>query len=232
MMQQLEQCLFDEMKLLENHWMKQYRSFDSNQIPFIEATLNQMFKEAKKIKTQALGDTKLRDTVSFNGDDASNEFIHVMCCCFEEWIEHDGVELQKALYKHNLRNTDDWFPVVLITQQINEMSFPDEQITVYRGCHNSQLGSDVYRNRQSWTTSLEEAKNFAFSHPSDEQHRQESFVLKATVARTDILWDRGHESEMVLKIGFTPCSIEVMKIAYDDYNCEQNIAIYDSTLAV
>ncbi|MUK67130.1 hypothetical protein [Aliivibrio fischeri] len=75
------------------------------------------------------------------------------------------------------------------------------------------------------------AKKFAFDHPSTEQLKQENVVLKGVVARTDILWDRGYESEMVLRMGFNPISLERMDITYDDYLSEQNIAVYDSTLA-
>lgn len=228
---QLKHCLFNEMKLLKEYWMTQYRSFDSTQMQIIDSTLNQMFTEAQKIKADGLCANKLRERIKFRGDDESDEFIHVMCCCFIAWIEHNGMELQKELYKHSERGADNWFPVVIITEQINELSVADEQITVYRGCHNGQLEDEIYRNRQSWTTDVEVAKKFAFGSPSTEQLRQESVVLKGVVARTDILWDRGYESEMVLRMGFNPISLERMDITYDDYLSEQNIAVYDSTLA-
>ncbi|HHF3029970.1 TPA: hypothetical protein ACPJ05_003681 [Vibrio diabolicus] len=228
---QLEHCLFNEMKLLEDHLMEQYRSLNNSQMLFVDTMLNQMLTEAQKIKADGLCANKLRDCISFSGDDEPNEFIHVMYCCFIEWIEHNGVELQKALYKHSERGTDNWFPVAIITEQINKLSVPDEQIVVYRGCHKSQLENEVYRNRQSWTTDVEVAKKFAFSHPSTEQLKQDSVVVKAVVARTDILWDRGYESEMVLRMGFKPICLERMDITYDDYLSEQNITVYDSTLA-
>ncbi|GAJ72764.1 hypothetical protein JCM18904_3616 [Vibrio sp. JCM 18904] len=230
---QLKHCLFNEMKLLEEYWMTQYRSFDSTQMQIIDSTLNQMFTEAQKIKADGLCTNKLRERIKFSGDDESDEFIHVMCCCFIAWIEHNGMELQKELYKHSERGADNWFPVVIITEQINELSVADEQITVYRGCHNGQLEDEIYRNRQSWTTDVEVAKKFAFdSPPSTEQLKQESVVLKGVVARKDILWDRAYESEMVLRMGFNPpISLERMDITYDDYLSEQNIAVYDSTLA-
>lgn len=229
---QLKHCLFNEMKLLKEYWMTQYRSFDSTQMQIIDSTLNQMFTEAQKIKAGGLCANNLWDRIKFgDNDDELIEFILVMSYCFQEWIEHDGMELQKALYRHSERCADNWFPVVIITEQINELSVPYEQITVYRGCHNGQLEDEIYRNRQSWTTDVEVAKKFAFSSPSTEQLRQESVVLKGVVARTDILWDRSYESEMVLRMGFNPISLETMDITYDDYLSEQNIAVYDSTLA-
>lgn len=228
---QLEHCLFNEMKILKDHWMEQYRSFNNTQMQFVDTTLNQMLTEAQKIKADGLCSNKLRERIKFSGDNESNEFIHVMCCCFIEWIEHNEMELQKELYKHSERCADNWFPVVIITEKINELSVPYEQITVYRGCHNSEFESEVYRNRQPWTTDIEEAKKFAFCNPSTDQLKQEGVVLKAVVARTDVLWDRGYESEMVLRMGFDPISIERMGITYDDYLSEQNIAVYDSTLA-
>ncbi|MBB1463097.1 hypothetical protein H5300_07170 [Vibrio sp. SG41-7] len=228
---QLKHCLFNEMKLLKDHWMEQYRSFDNSQMQFIDTTLNQMLTEAQKIKASSLCANNLRDRIKFSGDNESNEFIHVMCCCFIEWIEHNGVALQKELYRHSERCADNWFPVVIITEQINELSVPDEQITVYRGCHKSQLENEVYRNRQPWTTDVKVAKKFAFDHPSTDQLKQDSVVIKAVVARTDILWDRGYESEMVLRMGFNPIYLERMDITYDDYLSDQNITVYDSTLA-
>ena len=219
------------MKLLKDHWMEQYRSFDNSQMQFIDTTLNQMLTEAQKIKASSLCANNLRDRIKFSGDNESNEFIHVMCCCFIEWIEHNGVALQKELYRHSERCADNWFPVVIITEQINELSVPDEQITVYRGCHKSQLENEVYRNRQPWTTDVKVAKKFAFDHPSTDQLKQDSVVVKAVVARTDILWDRGYESEMVLRMGFNPIYLERMDITYDDYLSDQNITVYDSTLA-
>lgn len=228
---QLEHCFFNEMKLIESHWMTQYRSFDSTQMQIIDSALNQMFTEAQTIKADGLCANKLRDRIKFSGDDESDEFIHVMCCCFIEWIEHNGIELQKALYEHNERCADNWFPVVIITEQINEPSIPDEQITVYRGCHNSEIENEVYQNRQPWTTNIEVAKKFAFCNPSTDQRKQEGVVLKAVVARKDIFWNRRKESEMVLRTGFNPISFKKMDITYDDYLSEQNIAVYDSTLA-
>ena len=141
--------------------------------------------------------------------------------CFKEWQKHEGVELQKSIYEHTNRSTDNWFPVVVINQKINECKLEGDNITLYRGCGKCEFETQEFKQRQSWTKDLSIAKTFAFNHPSSKTSLEKRVVIETVVNKNDILWDRVAESEMVLKLGFSPIS-STIAMTYGDYKVQSS----------
>lgn len=57
-------------------------------------------------------------------------------------------------------------------------------------------------------------------HPSSSTFLEDRIVIEAVVKKSDVLWDRIAEAEMVLKVGFCPMSAFVT-MTYDDYKEQQ-----------
>ena len=140
--------------------------------------------------------------------------------CFKELQSSEGIQLQKKLYEHTNRSTDNWFPLVKIEEQINECTYDNEHITVYRGCNQDEFETNVFQQRQSWTTDLAVAKVFAFNHPPSSTFIEDRVVVEAVVIKSDVLWVRSAESEKVLRLGFSPQSA-IIRMTYDDYQAQQ-----------
>ncbi|MEC4724302.1 hypothetical protein HWQ46_01905 [Shewanella sp. D64] len=213
-------CLKNEMKVIWSHFENKYLSFSPAQQAVICAEIEKMLEASKLIKAGNLLAQKFNDFYFENGDVLLNEFLQSLFDCFKQWQNHDGIELQKSIYAHTNRGTDNWFPVVLIDRKISECKLEGDDITLYRGCDESEFETQEFKKRQSWTSDFSIAKTFAFHHPSSRALIEKRVVVEAVVNRNDILWDRGIESEMVLKEGFSPTSSTVA-MTYDDYKAQR-----------
>ena len=209
-------CLVNDMKVSWDHFEAKYSSFSNTVQILIDSKLLEMLEVSRSIKA---GNTAADDfnILFYEGcDEVTNEFLQAMFDCFKEWQTSEGIQLQKNLYKHTNRSTDNWFPLVKIEEKINECSYDDEFITVYRGCNQDEYKTNVFQQRQSWATDLAVAKVFAFNHPSNSNSLKNRVVIKAVVKKSDVLWDRNAESEMVLRLSFSPKSA-IIAMTYDHY---------------
>lgn len=209
-------CLKNEMKVSWNHFETKYFSFNNTIQSSIDNKLLEMLEVSNSIKAGNTPSDDFNALFYEEGGALTNEFIQAMFDCFREWQSSEGIQLHKNLYGHTNRGTDNWFPVVIIEKKINEYSLRDEYLTVYRGCSQDEYDANVFHQRQAWTTDIDTAKVFAFCHPSTSTNLAERIVIKAVIKTDDVLWDRKIESEIVLRLGFTPKSTTIV-MTYDDY---------------
>ncbi len=213
------QCLRSEMMILWSHFYRKYLSFSPAIQTLINDKIEKMLEASKSIKNESLQANAFNVFYYEDGDNSINEFLQAMFDCFKEWQKHEGLELQKNIYKHTNRSAGHWFPVVIIDQKINECEIKGDDITLYRGCDEDEYITNKFKQRQSWSKDLSVAKTFAFNHPPSNTLLEKRIVIKALVNKIDILWDRGAESEMVLKLEFSPISSTV-EMMYSDYKAQ------------
>lgn len=206
-------CLVNEMKVSWEHLEAKYSSFSTEIQSLIDSELIEMLEVSRSIKTGNATADDFKTLFYEDGDELTNEFLQAMFDCLKQWQSYEGIQLQKNLYEHTNRNTDYWFPLVKIEEQINECTYDDKFITVYRGCNEDEFPKGDFKQRQSWTTDIDVAKTFAFHHASGPLvHR---IVIQASINKKYVLWDKGGvENEMVLRLGFEPESSNVV-MTYD-----------------
>lgn len=207
------QLLNSEMGINLDHFLLKYGSFDSVFQNEANHLLSAMLCDIKKI----IQDNLPLDTFNIHyhetGNENQDEFIQAMFNCFKLLPEYSGLALQQAIYAHTNRGGENWFPIVIITDQVTDNSDLDEELTLYRGCSTDEFNSKEYR--QSWTTRLDVACIFAFQHfhNLDLNNR---VVIKAKINKSDIAWNREIEGEMVLIPNTTPLLDEV-ELTYQQY---------------
>ncbi len=106
----------------------------------------------------------------------------------------------KELYFY--QENEAWYPKVVIASTIDVseiINYPD-LITVYRGCSNQELESGTFK--QSWSTSIDVAREFAFSHYAQEQWftKDERVIVKAIIPKQGVYLTRiaHHEREVIV----------------------------------
>lgn len=213
-------CLRNEMNIFWDHFESKYQSFSQETQNLIDEKLQEMFKVSSAIKNRDQSSDTFNSCFYSEGDDLTNDFLQTVFDVFKEWQSYEGVQLHKSIYKHTNRSTDNWFPVVRIEEQINECSVLDDNLVVYRGCNQDEFETNTFQQRQSWTRDINIAKTFAYRHPPPSSSLELRVVIKAVINRRDVLWDRGIESEMVLRLGFVPISESII-LTYGDYLREQ-----------
>ena len=113
-------------------------------------------------------------------------------------LKYDGVELWKELHTHNNRGGEDWFPVVIFREPLEDYCSSFTLKTIYRGCNQSEHQAGSFG--QCWTTCKQIAIDFAFNkYPLlDSSQRR---VYQAEVPCEDIIWipTVSTESEVVIK---------------------------------
>lgn len=223
MKQEVINCLKFDMKISWEHFCAKLSSFSYDQRDIICHELAQLHEVSSRVKAQEVSTSEYDGLYYESNDDALDEFLQAMFDCYKAWQKHDGLELTKCLYEHTNRSTDNWFPIVLIEEKVNDLLCADEYIAVYRGCDVSELTDEVYRNRQSWSTDFDVAKTFAYHHPSTKTLRNNRVVIKAVVHRDFILWARNAESEAVLAMGFEALSV-VTVMTFDNFKAQGGVA--------
>jgi polyhydroxyalkanoate synthesis regulator protein len=205
--QEVLDCLSNEMNVNIGHFLTKYHSFDYAFKDKVNDLLSSMLSDSKKT-------SKLDSNVHYyeKGNYEQNDFMQVMFDCFREFNTKKGLELHKAIYEHTNRGGDNWFPIVEIASPVKDYSDQPQNITVFRGCSLKEFESKNYR--QSWSSELDVAKIFAFTHFNSDENKR--VVIKATVSNTDIAWMRNGESEVVLLPGFTPLS-STIELDYNQY---------------
>jgi len=213
-------CLVNEMKIFWGHFEKKYSSFSSEVQSLIDSKLLQMLDISRSIKAGNIPSEEFNTLYNEGGDEPTNEFLWALFDCFKQWQLYEGIELQKNIYKHTNRGTDNWFPIVKIEEQINECSVLEDNFVVYRGCNHDEFETNTFRQRQSWTRDFKVAKTFAYYHPPSTSSLKQRVIIKAVIDRKDVLWDRVIESEMVLRLGFVPVSASII-FTYEDFLKQQ-----------
>ncbi|HHK8570531.1 TPA: hypothetical protein ACQYC4_001348 [Vibrio parahaemolyticus] len=216
MKQEVIDCLKLDMKVCWKHFSQKLSSFTADEKVIICNNLSQLYNVSTDVKAKKATDADYNALYYESGSPELNEFLQAMFDCFKDWQVYSDIELIKCLYAHTNRGTDNWFPVVIINKKINEFQCEGELVTVYRGCHNNELTTDKYTQRQSWSTDFNVAKSFAFYHPSSDTPRNDRIVIKATVNKESILWARNAESEVVLALDFTAKSVSTA-MTYDEF---------------
>lgn len=163
-------------------------------------------------KFEATG--KPRDLYS-GTDNEAEEFIRSHYCNSINGINcSDAIQVLDALrhsfscYAYNglhqlytRQENESWHPKIKLTQILtpNDIDTLDEELALYRGCDISELENNSYG--QAWTTSLEEAEKFAYTHYQDQPwfDKSKRIVLKATCSKNHVLFsDQSIEHEVVV----------------------------------
>lgn len=210
-------CLRSEIGISWPHFESKYNTFKDEVKQLIDEKLLEMYDISLSIKNNKAPVNKFISCFYNQGDEYTNEFLQSMYDCFKAWQSLQDIELKKVLYEHVNRGTDDWFPLVIIKDPINQCARIEDSLVVYRGCHKSEFDKNTYQQRQSWSTNIQIAEHFAFHYPPSSTPLEQRIVIEASINKKDVLWDRGGaESEVVLQLGFSARKAKV-KMTYSDY---------------
>lgn len=208
-------CLKNEMQIEMDHFFKKYDSFNDRFKATANGLLINMLIASKTSSSFSKDVTFYED-----GTHKQNEFINAMFSCFEQLNISKKLDAYKGIYEHEKRGKSGWFPIVVIPSPVDDYSEQPAEITVYRGCSLKSFKDNSYRNRQSWTTDFDTAKEFAFNRYGFD--KEDRVVITTTVSNSDIFWMRAGEREVVLNPRFTPLS-DVIKLDYEQCNRDGQI---------
>ena len=198
------------MQIEMEHFFKKYESFDNS----FKITANRLLSNMLMVSKVSSSFSKDVDFYE-DGTHEQNEFMDAMFSCFEQLNMLGRLEAYKGIYEHVNRGENDWFPIVVISSPVDDYSEQPAELTVYRGCSLKSFDDNSYRDRQSWTTDFDTAKEFAFNHYGFD--KEDRVVITTTVSNSDIFWMRAGEREVVLNPRFTPLS-DVIKLDYEQCN--------------
>lgn len=208
-------CLKNEMQIEMEHFFKKYESFDNS----FKITANRLLSNMLMVSKVSSSFSKDVDFYE-DGTHEQNEFMDAMFSCFEQLNMLGRLEAYKGIYEHVNRGENDWFPIVVISSPVDDYSEQPAELTVYRGCSLKSFDDNSYRDRQSWTTDFDTAKEFAFNHYGFD--KEDRVVITTTISNSDIFWIRAGEREVVLNPRFTPLS-DVIKLDYEQCNRDGQI---------
>lgn len=195
------------MQIEMEHFFKKYESFDNS----FKITANRLLSNMLMVSKVSSSFSKDVDFYE-DGTNEQNEFMDAMFSCFEQLNMLGRLEAYKGIYEHVNRGENDWFPIVVISSPVDDYSEQPAELTVYRGCSLKSFDDNSYRDRQSWTTDFDTAKEFAFNHYGFD--KEDRVVITTTISNSDIFWMRAGEREVVLNPRFTPLS-DVIKLDYE-----------------
>lgn len=189
--------LRDDMSIDIEHLMSKLRSssmsrYTNESLDILEFFVTSLGCKNPKDKINHVA-KKYEDTIS---DGEFETFIDSMRHAFVAFSQGGLHDL--FLYQENQA----WYPKVRLKQVLNpnDIHSLNEVITLYRGC-------DIYENNngkygQSWSTSEDVSREFAFVHYSSEVwfNRTSRCVLKATLHRDNVYYSdqKKHEREVVV----------------------------------
>ena len=203
------------MQIEMEHFFKKYESFDNS----FKITANRLLSNMLMVSKVSSSFSKDVDFYE-DGTHEQNEFMDAMFSCFEQLNMLGRLEAYKGIYEHVNRGENDWFPIVVISSPVDDYSEQPAELTVYRGCSLKSFDDNSYRDRQSWTTDFDTAKEFAFNHYGFD--KEDRVVITTTISNSDIFWIRAGEREVVLNPRFTPLS-DVIKLDYEQCNRDGQI---------
>lgn len=207
-------CLKSEMQIEMEHFYSAYDNFEDD----FKVKANDMMLEMLK-NAKSSNEFNCKYHYYLEASLEQNQFIQSMSECFEALSKYTGTELIVELFTHGSRGGRDWFPIVVITDPITDYSDQPSHITLYRGCDIEEFYTKRYW--QSWTTELDTAKCFAFTHFHN-LNSSNRVIVKAEVKSSDIVLMRAGENEVALKLGFVPITHEIV-MYYDDFEKSKSI---------
>ena len=216
MHQKIIDCLKIDMKISWEHFEEKIGEFSKAEQHVINIVLEKFYDESCLVKAKISTEADFNKLFYEDGSSELNEFLQAMFDCFKVWQFRKGIELSKALYEHTNRGVDNWFPIVIIDEKVNEFVTDSNYVTVYRGCNLTEYETKQFKLRQSWSSDFEIAKLFAFHYSSGKVSLEDRVVIKAKVKKEDILWGKVYESECVLAINFSPLSYSI-EMTFDDF---------------
>jgi hypothetical protein len=102
------------------------------------------------------------------------------------------------------QSNESWYPKIVLKSELkpNDIENLSGTIDIFRGCNISEFDCNKYG--QSWSTSMQVAKEFAYKHYASQSWYEEEkrCVLKAIIKKEDVLFSRQnhHEKEIVVNI--------------------------------
>ncbi len=194
----------------------------------IESKLNeQFFSEFKEIAIDAISKyigvikefeaSGARRDLTCSQDNIAEELIHAHFCEITDGIENgDALQVFDTLrhsfscYAYNglhqlytRQENECWHPKIKLTEVLepNDIDSLPHVFTLYRGCDISEFEKKSFG--QAWTTSLEVAKEFAYTHYGSQDwfDGNDRVVLEARYSRHHVLFsDQSIEYEVVVDV--------------------------------
>jgi len=101
------------------------------------------------------------------------------------------------------QENESWYPKIILNEVLkpNDIDSLPSIILLYRGCSIGEYESGNYG--QAWTTSIDRAKNFAYTHYQGQEwfKTEDRIVLETIYAKDDVLFsDQSVEFEVVVDI--------------------------------
>ncbi len=100
------------------------------------------------------------------------------------------------------QENDSWYPKIVLKSELkpNDINNLPNSIDIYRGCNISEFDSKEYG--QSWSTSEEVAKEFAYTHYASYPWyiKEERCILTATIKKEDVFFSRQDHYEKEIAI--------------------------------
>lgn len=194
----------------------------------IELKLNEpFFSEFKKIAIDAISKyieaikefeaSRVSRDLTCGQDNKAEESIRAHFCQITEGIDNsdafqvlDSLRHSFACYAYNglhqlytRQENECWHPKIRLTEILepNDIDSLPQTFTLYRGCDISELENKSFG--QAWTTSLEAAKEFAYTHYKNQDwfvgHNR--CVLEARYSKEHVLYsDQSSEYEVVVDV--------------------------------
>ena len=154
----------------------------------------------------------------FSGqDNEAEEFIRSHYCELVDKIDNDDVVQVFDALRHSFscyaynglhqlytrQENECWHPKIWLTEVLtpNDIESLDQSLTLYRGCNISEL--ENYFFGQAWSTSLEVAKEFAYTHYRNQAWFDENnrVVLEVKYSKDHVLFsDQSVEYEVVVDV--------------------------------
>lgn len=157
-----------------------------------------------------------RDLLSYT-DNEAEEFIRLHYCKLKEAIEDEAVLQVFDALRHSFscyaynglhqlytrQENETWHPKIKLVERLepNDIDSLESRIKIYRGCDIREFNNRSYR--QSWTTSLGVAKDFAFKHYQGQSwfKPENRIVVETIYSRDHLLFSQqSGEFEVVVDI--------------------------------
>lgn len=177
--------------------------------------IDKYIKEIKKFEASGVK----RD---LSHDNEAEEFIRSHYCDLVESIKNDKViqvfDALRAAFTHyscgglyqlyTHQENGGWYPEIILTEILtpNDIDSLNETLTLYRGCDISEFESKNFR--QAWTTSLNVAEQFAYTHylGYDGFDVNKRVVLETIYSRDYVLFSKqSAEYEVVINTSMLGC---------------------------
>ena len=206
-------CLSEKMSLDIEHFYKKINSLSVCERVTAVKHISVLFQCANDVKGESKTYADYDKLFFQSGSFGLNELLQSVFDCFRGFIECDGVELIKELYTHTNRGGENWFPVSVINSPLGDYHHLGEDIAIYRGCNRDEFDNTLFR--QSWTTDIDIARDYAYvKFPGPNR-----VVIKSVIKTTDIFLSLVFDSEIVINLDAELMDVTIVKTEYDGPLC-------------